>query len=73
MLIEGLKKKGYEFDDRIELESFIRDKCKCEDRSDTRQKTYFVGDVPFLLFDYNIDWSHSENTTTATHKGYAFL
>lgn len=33
-MIEVLKRKGFEFDNRIELENFIKSNCRCEDRTD---------------------------------------
>ena len=40
-MIEGLKRKGFEFQNRIELENFIKSNCRCEDRTDIKQRTYF--------------------------------
>lgn len=39
-MIEVLKRKGFEFDNRIELENFIKSNCRCEDRTDIKQRTY---------------------------------
>ena len=30
-IIEGLKRKGFEFKNRLELETFIKNNCRCED------------------------------------------
>lgn len=54
-MIEGLKRKGFEFENRIELENFIKSNCRCEDRTDIKQRTYFVNDIPFFLHCYKID------------------
>jgi hypothetical protein len=53
-MIEGLKRKGFEFKNRMELENFIKSNCRCEDRKDIKQKTYFVNDIPFFLHYYEI-------------------
>ena len=53
--IEGLKRKGFEFENRIELENFIKSNCRCEDRTDIKQRTYFVNDIPFFLHCYEIE------------------
>ncbi len=54
-MIEGLKIKGFEFENRMELESFIKSNCRCEDRSDIKQRTYFANDIPFFLHCYEIE------------------
>ena len=53
-MIEGLKRKGFEFENRFELKNFIKLNCKCEDRTDLKQRTYFVNDIPFFLHCYEI-------------------
>ena len=30
-IIEGLKRKGFEFENRLELQTFIKNNCRCED------------------------------------------
>lgn len=54
-MIEGLKRKGFEFENRMELENFIRSNCRCEDRTDIKQRTYFVNDIPFFLHCYETE------------------
>ena len=77
--IEGLKRKGYKFDDKIELEHFIKTRCRCEDNTGLKQKTYFVNEIPFFLHDYNIDINFKtiiedrKTTMTANNGYYAFL
>jgi len=53
--IEGLKRKGFEFENRMELENFIKHNCRCEDRTDIKQRTYFANDIPFFLHCYEIE------------------
>ena len=53
-MIEGLKRKGFDFENRIELENFIKSNCRCEDRTDLKQRTYFVNEIPFFLHCYEI-------------------
>ncbi len=53
-IIEGLKRKGFEFQNKSELENFIKSNCKCEDRTDLNQRTYFVNDTRFLLHCYEV-------------------
>jgi len=54
IVIEGLKRKGFEFSNKLELGNFIKQRCKCEDNVNLKQRTYFIYDKPFLLHDYNI-------------------
>jgi len=53
-MIEGLKRKGFEFKNRFELEKFIKSNCRCEDRTYLKQRTYFANDIPFFLHCYEI-------------------
>lgn len=61
MFIEGLKRKGYEFHNRVLLNEFIGEHCKVVDSPN--RKTFYVKDIPFLYYDYgvNIDMSNIEN------------
>lgn len=53
--IEGLKRKGFEFNRKIELEQFIKERCKCEDNTDLKEKVYYVDNIPFFLHNYKIE------------------
>jgi hypothetical protein len=53
-ITEGLKLKGYEFENRYELESFIKRYCRCEDNVGLSERIYFVNDIPFMLHNYKI-------------------
>jgi hypothetical protein len=57
-IIEGLKRKGFEFENVIDLENFIKERCKTEDNIQKEQKTYFVDNVPFFLHNYKIEISN---------------
>ena len=54
MLIEGLKRKGFEFDNNDSLENFLKLNCRAEHRTDIKENTYFVNNIPFLLHCYEI-------------------
>lgn len=58
--IEGLKRKGFDFENRADLEKFAIAKCRCEDRQDLKERTYFVNNIPFLLHCYGSDFSQIE-------------
>ena len=77
--IEGLKRKGFEFENRIELENFIKSNCRCEDRTDIKQRTYFVNDIPFFFHCYEIEMdlnpfkTDREFKMSANYGRYAYL
>ena len=77
--IEGLKRKGFEFKNRMELENFIKSNCRCEDRTDIKQRTYFVNDIPFFLHCYEIEMdlkpikTDKEFKMSANYGRYAYL
>ena len=78
-MIEGLKRKGFEFENRMELESFIKLNCRCEDITDLKQRTYFANDIPFFLHCYEIKMDLNPITTdretkmSANYGSYAYL
>ena len=54
-VVEGLKRKGFEFNNKFELFNFLKQRCKCDDNVNLKQRIYFVDDKPFFLHDYNIE------------------
>ena len=67
-MIEGLKRKGFEFGNRMELENFVKSNCRCEDRTYIKQRTYFVNDIPFFLHCYEIEMDLTPITTDMEAK-----
>ena len=67
-MIEGLKRKGFEFENRMELENFIKSNCRCEDRTDIKQRIYFVNDIPFFLHCYEFDMDLNSIQTDGEFK-----
>jgi hypothetical protein len=53
-IVVGLKRKGFEFKNKLELEQFVKDRCRCEDSIDLKERVYFVDDIPFFLHNYKI-------------------
>lgn len=78
-LIEGLKKKGFEFETRYELDRFVKTRCRCEDNVEAEQRIYYVDNIPFFLFNYHFEIASKlivEDRMTsinATHGYYSFL
>jgi hypothetical protein len=58
LFIEGLKKKGFEFSDRYEIEDFVKQNCRCEDNPNTKERIYYVFNIPFFLHNYEITISN---------------
>jgi len=52
VIIEALRHKGFEFEHRIKLEYFIKERCRCEDNIDLKERVYYVDNVPFFLHNY---------------------
>lgn len=52
ILIEALKKKGYEFDNRLDLQNFIKQNIRIEDYQAKHERIYFVNDIPFFIHFY---------------------
>lgn len=78
--IEGLKRKGFEFKNNLELESFIKTNCRCEHNIATSEKVYFVNDIPFLLhklenkIDFTTDALYEKSIKlVATCGSYSYL
>jgi len=76
ILIEGLKEKGFEFDNRHDLIEFIQYRCSCEDMPDKKERVYYVDDKPFLLHNYESSFQFEggeTNKITGTYGSYALL
>ena len=75
--IEGLKRKGFEFKTREELENFIKSNCKCEDNVHLKQRKYFVNDIPFFIHyyevDMNINWDSNDSIKSVSYGNYRYL
>ena len=74
-VIEGLKRKGFEFNNKFELFNFLKQRCKCYDNVNLKQRTYFIDDKPFFLHDYNIKMDLTpiiEDGKTTLKASYAF-
>ena len=65
-IIEGLKRKGFEFKTKLELEEFVKKSCRVEDNIYLKEKVYFVNDIPFFLHNYNIVMDLKPITTDRT-------
>lgn len=73
--IEGLKRKGFEFDNRNELVEFIKSNCRCEDKLDLKERMYFVNGIPFLLHHYETktEYPITENMCTKINVSFGYI
>ena len=77
--VEGLKRKGFAFENRFELESFIKKHCTSFDNITLHEKTYLVKGKAFFLHKYNpeidIKQVNEERKTTfsATYGSFTYL
>ncbi len=51
-IIEGLSRKGFNFECKMEIEEFIKSRCRSEDYQKLQQKVFFVDDIPFMVYKY---------------------
>jgi hypothetical protein len=78
LLIQGLKNKGFEFNNKIELENFIKTRCRKEDYIEKKEHIYYVDNIPFFLHNYEIIYEpitedNNGIKMTANYGKYAFL
>ena len=78
LLIQGLKNKGFEFENRIELENFIRTRCRKEDHIEFKKHIYYVDEIPFFVHYYEVVFEpitedNNGIKMTANYGKYAFL
>lgn len=52
IITEGLKLKGFEFEKRAEIISFIKERCKVYEMQMTKIRVFHVDDIPFLEHHY---------------------
>lgn len=73
IFIEGLRLKGFEFDSRQELETFVKENCECIDDFLDGAKYYYINGNPFLLHKYEIEMPEiTNNCTIITANGGSF-
>ncbi len=78
-IIEGLKRKGFEFDNKLELELFVKNRCRCEDRCDLKERVLYVDDIPFFLHKYEIEMDTTpliedrKTTISANYGTFTYL
>lgn len=74
--IVGLEKKGYYFDTKLQLEEFIKTKCRAEVCAHMKEKVFFVDDKPFMKWSYDIKLEMgypTEYKATAEMGSYVYL
>lgn len=77
-IIEGLKRKGFEFDNKTELENFVKTRCRRTDNLQFKEHIYYVDDVAFFLHKYEIIYEpitedNNGIKMSANYGSYAYL
>ena len=74
LFIEGLRLKGFEFENRISIEQFIEKHVRCEEHQLTKERIYFVNNIPFFLHKYEQDdfttFTEDRRTNFTVSYGY---
>ncbi len=78
IFIEGLYKKGYQFNNDSDRIEFIKIHCRCEDNPLKKERVYYVCDLPFLLHSYGIETKTNFDLSSgfkieAVNGGYMYL
>lgn len=78
LVVEGLKRKGFEFNTKTELETFVKERVTRTDNTEFKEHIYFVDAIPFFLHRYEPVYSPiTENNNgiiiTANWGSYDFL
>jgi len=79
LLTEGLIRKGFEFKTKIELESFVKENCRCEVNTlaTADECVYYVNDIPFFCYFYDTNIvapiNFEPSTMTVKFGSYSFL
>jgi len=73
-IIEGLKIKGFEFENKIELENFVKERCRRTDNIKFKEHTYYVDNIPFFLHKYEVIYEPiiEYNNTVKMHANYGY-
>ena len=65
VIVLGLNKKGYFFNNNVELKDFVVKNCVIEENSFNNTQHYKVNGVPFMMFIKNINpIDYSENISS---------
>jgi len=76
IIIEGLKRKGFEFNNHHDLVIFVKEHCRCDDYTPIQEKIYLVNDVPFLSHKYKTEIDYTklgEYKISASLGSYRYL
>lgn len=77
-IIEGLKRKGFEFENKTELENFVKTRCECKDNVSFKERIYYADNIPFFLHKYEIIYEpitedNNGIKMSANYGSYAYL
>ena len=79
VFIEGLKRKGYDFEHRFDLEEFVKRHVRCDDNLQAKERIYYIDNKEFLIHRYNSEQDYTPEfndkgiTISASLGEYAYL
>jgi len=78
LFLESLKRKGFEFTNKDEFIAFIKERCRCEENIDLKERVYFVDETPCFLHKYEIVFEpitefNNGITMSANYGSFAYL
>lgn len=79
LLVEGLKRKGFVFKDRMDLQEFARSECSTTEDILRKERTFYVRSKPFFMYKYeqNVEIGilkkDGSTTITAIYGYYTYL
>ena len=59
IITEGLRRKGFEFEDKKELIKFVQRHCECVHGVLAKTKTYYANGEAFLIWEENYEITQS--------------
>lgn len=74
----GLNLKGYFFNNRKELEDFVKIHVTCVNLINSEKKTYLVDNIPFLVHNHKIElepikFEDRKTTMSASFGSYSYV
>jgi len=73
IILEGLKRKGFTFNNRETTEDFIKGRCKKVEHTNSNEHFFLVDGTPFLKVDYAPDFKMEGNVASASLGKFTYL
>lgn len=78
IFIKGISLKGFSFENRNDLELFLKTRVTCIDNVQHKERVYSIDGKPFFLHKYEVIYepmaiTDNSTTMTANYGSYAYL